>query len=144
MKQTILSKAGRWLAVLTAALGLSACVSNNPDGGAMENTIALINTTVPSAVAVAAAHDPESIPALRVSAGLIWEEAIGPTTDLPMLVDQLRGLGMKPEAELAVLGGVALWQAYLAQHPDATVEQSRQVLMAVSRAITAGLPKEAR
>jgi hypothetical protein len=144
MKQTILSKAGRWLAVLTAALGLSACVSTNQDGGAMENTIALINATVPSAVAVAAAHETGSVPALRVSAGLIREAAVGPTADLPELVTQLRDLGMRPEAELAVLGGVALWQAYLAQHPDATTEQSRQVLLAVSNAITAGLPKEAR
>lgn len=144
MKQTILSKAGHWLAALAAAIGLSSCVSPNGEGGAVENTIALINTTVPSAVAVAVAHEPGAVPALRVSAGLIREAAIGPTADLPELVTQLRDLGMKPEAELAVLGGVALWQAYLAQHPDATTEQCRQVLLAVSQAIVAGLPKEAR
>lgn len=42
----------RWLTLIAAGL-LTACVSTNGDGGAMENTIALINTTVPSAVAVA-------------------------------------------------------------------------------------------
>ena len=124
------------LALLIASLGCQ-----TPTGDAeLANTVALMDATIPLAVAYSVQHDPSCVDEFVAAATCIDAAAGDPNMTPAILLNNLRPLGLNQEAELAVLGGVALWSAYLAQHPDALSADKRLLLMTISKDIRLGLP----
>ena len=126
------------LAAMAALLTVMGCKTTEPNAN-LQVTIAIMDQTVPIAVAVAVMHDPACEKDLREAALAIESCAADPAVTPGMVLANLNGIGLDQEAQLAVLGGVALWQAYLAQHPQA-LDDSKILLTALVRDIRAGLP----
>jgi hypothetical protein len=126
------------LAAMAALLTVMGCKTTEPNAS-LQVTIAIMGQTVPISVAIAVLHDPSCADDLRNAANVIEACASDPAVTPGMVLANLTSVGLDQEAQLAVLGGVALWQAYVAQHPEA-LDDTKLLLAALVRDIRAGLP----
>jgi hypothetical protein len=126
------------LAAMAALLTVTGCKTTEPNAS-LQVTIAIMDQTVPISVAIAVLHDPSCANDLRNAANVIEACAADPAVTPGMVLANLTSVGLDQEAQLAVLGGVALWQAYVAQHPEA-LDDTKLLLTALVRDIRAGLP----
>lgn len=126
--------------LLAVALLCAGCATTTPTSTDLSNTIALLNATVPLAVAVVAEREPQTVKDFQ-GAALVLDTLAGDTNTTPgQVVKAIDDLGLSQDAKLAVLCGVGLWQAYLSQHPGTLPEQSRLLLSSVAADIRSGLP----
>lgn len=128
---------------LAASLLLLLCAAAScppqPNAGQLQNTIAIMDATVPLAVAATISQQPDTAPYFRAAAD-VADRASGSTNiTAQQIIADIRALNGNQYAELAVLGGVALWQAYVAQYP-ADTEGARLLLRTLAVDIRAGLP----
>ncbi len=120
-----------------------------PISRAASNTIAVLDVTVPIAVAVECARQPESVLFFRAAAEVIEAVAGGTndaSLDLSAALRELAGkafTNLSPNAELAVMAGLVLYESFVAQHGLSGLElnaDQRAILRALAVDIRRGLP----
>ena len=129
------------LAALAAIIITLAGCALQPASNQTATTVAVIKATVPLAVAVEVRNDPTTLPYFKVAADTIGAFASATNYAPAILIAEIQaipGADKNQYAALAVLGGVAIWQAFAAQSvvPDGSNQQ--QVLTALSAAIKEG------
>lgn len=125
---------------LLAALLACGCANIPTNQTALEKTLARIDATVPLATAIAVRQDPSCESELLSAAVVIEGVVSGGVIDPNMLLDNLNTIGLSQNAQLAVMGGIAIWQLYLVDYPNTLEIESRLILATIARDIRLGLP----
>jgi len=108
----------------------------------VSNAVNLINVTVPIGVEYAVMKDTNTIPYFRAAADVIDISTI-PGTSPVELINSLNNIGRvnfnTPEARLAVMTGIGIYEAFFVQSVASNTNEV-VVLQALSKAIRQGLP----
>lgn len=123
-------------------MALTACTAckTTPDSSNLAQTIVMMDTMVPIAVAVAVQHDPNTVPYFRQSADQLDHLADTGQLDPQGIIALIHAEGGPVEAEFAVLTGVALYNAFVAQEVNASEADKALLLHTAAKDIRLGLP----
>jgi hypothetical protein len=109
----------------------------------LARTQAILNATVPIAVEYAVIKETRTIPYFRAAADAIDLAASTGNIDPTKLVASLQALGVKelktPEAELAIMAGVGIYQVFFAETVSGDVN-AVAILHTLAMDIRQGLP----
>ena len=130
------------LPILAVAL-LCGC-ANLPPGTALSRAIAGMNATLPYVVAVVTENDSSTVKDFGAAAAVIDKLAGGTNTTPAQLLAAVKALGLNKNAELAIVGGVAVWQLYVSQYPTSTTADAQLFLTALAADLRAGIVTPAK